>query len=43
MFSLEYIILKCVVVLSVDFFKSMLLCYHWNVFDVYVQMMSDDL
>ena len=25
------------------FFKSMLLCYHWNVFDIYKQMLSDDL
>ena len=32
---------KCVVVFSLECIQSMMLYFHWNVFDIHIQMLSD--
>ena len=32
---------KCVAVFSLECIQSMMLCFHWNVFDIHIQMLSD--
>ena len=32
---------RYVVVFSMELYLSMLLCFHWNVFNIHTQMLSD--